>query len=149
MKRRDLLSASLLALCLASGRITALRADDATGDTILTKAERRLITGYYQQQYDKWDKEYSAGHKSNGLPPGVAKRGILPPAIYQHLARNETLPPGVAAMALPDDLSTQLPPRPASQKLVIVEDKVLLLQAATNLILDVLGVTAVDYIATN
>lgn len=152
MKRRALLTGGFAAICLASIPVAVLRADDSIGDIILTEIERRLIASYYQHQYDEWDAEYS-GHgnknKTKGLPPGIAKRGTLPPGLYKQLVRNGSLPPGLAARSLPDDLTMQLPPRPASQRIVIVDDKVLLVQAATNLILDVLTVTAVDYIQNN
>jgi len=63
--------------------------------------------------------------------------------------RNGSLPPGLGAMPLPYDLVMHLPPRPPGQRLLIVDDKVLLVQAATNLILDVLTVAAVDAIRNN
>ena len=132
--------------------MSSLRADDSIGDIILTEIERRLIASYYQQHYEEWDADNRGngnGRKNKGLPAGIAKKGTLPPGLYKQLVRNGSLPPGLEAMPLPHDISMQLPPRPGSQSLVIVDDKVLLVQAATNVILDVLTVAAVDAVRNN
>jgi hypothetical protein len=151
MKRRAFLISSLAAAGLPLMVTAVAQADESVGDIILTEIERRLIAGYYQRHYDDWD----AGNRGNGrnkhkgLPPGIAKKGTLPPGIYKQLVRNGSLPPGLGAMPLPYDLRMQLPPRPSGQRLLILDDKVLLVQAATNLILDVLTVAAVDAIQNN
>jgi len=150
MKRRNLLIGGIAAALGPLLPSAISHADDSVGDIILTEIERRLIASYYQRHYDAWD----AGNRSNGrknksLPPGLAKRGTLPPGLYKQLVRNGTLPPGLGAMPLPYDLVMQLPPRPPGQRLLIVDDKVLLVQAATNLILDVLAVAAADAIRNN
>jgi len=152
MKRRTLLTSGFAAICVTSIKIPAVRADDSVGEIILTEIERRLIASYYQRHYEEWDAEYRGNgnkHKNKELPPGIAKKGTLPPGIYKQLVRNGSLPPGLEAMPLPYDLSMQLPPRPGSQRLVIVDDKVLLVQAATNVILDILTVAAVNAIQNN
>lgn len=152
MKRRTLLTAGFAAVCLISIKIPVVRADDWVGEIILTEIERRLIASYYQQHYEEWDAENRNNgnrHKNKELPPGLAKKGTLPPGLYKQLVRNGSLPPGLEARSLPNDLSIQLPPRPSSQRLVIVDDKVLLVQAATNVILDVLTVAAIDAIQNN
>ena len=132
-------------------KIPAGRADDSIGDIILTEIERRLIASYYQRHYDDWDAGHHGNnkHKNKDLPPGIAKKGTLPPGIYKQLVRNGSLPPGQGAMPLPYDLRMQLPPRPSGQRLLILDDKVVLVQAATNLILDVLTVAAIDAIENN
>jgi hypothetical protein len=131
--------------------LSAARSDDSIGDVILTEIERRLIASYYQRRYDDWDAGNHGNnkHKNKGLPPGIAKKGTLPPGIEKQLVRNGTLPPGLSATPLPHDLVVQLPPRPNGQRLVILDDKVLLVQAATNLILDTLTVAAIDAIQNN
>lgn len=58
--------------------------------------------------------------------------------------RNGTLPPGLAKRSLPPDLVLRLPRRPDWQDIVIVDDKVLLIRRATNLILDILLVAATE-----
>jgi hypothetical protein len=148
MKRRLFLTASATATVMAWLPVATARGDSSIGDIVLTEIERRLIAGYYQHRYDEWDSENHGNgkHKNKGLPPGIAKKGTLPPGIYKQLARNDSLPPGLGAMPLPYDLTMQLPRRPNGQRLLILDDKVLLVQTATNLILDVLTVAAVDAI---
>jgi hypothetical protein len=150
MKRRALLIAGVAATFGPLLPSAVSQADDSVADIILTEIERRLIANYYQRNYDAWDAENRGnGRKNKGLPPGIAKKGTLPPGLYKQLVRNGSLPPGLGATPLPYDLAVQLPPRPPGQRLLIVDDKVLLVQEATNLILDVLTVAAVDAIRNN
>jgi hypothetical protein len=115
---------------------------------ILSEIEKRIIGDYYRHQYVAWAESAPTGKgknkKKHGLPPGLAKKGTLPPGLAKQLARNGTLPPGLAKRALPDDLLVQLQPRPVGYELVLVDDRVMLIQAATNLILDVLVVAAAE-----
>lgn len=118
---------------------------------VLTEVEKRIIGTYYQRQYAAWVETESPSNgkgkgknKHGNLPPGLAKKGTLPPGLAKQLARNGTLPPGLAKRALPHDLLVQLPPPPAGCELVLVDDKVMLVRAATNLILDVLVVAAAE-----
>jgi hypothetical protein len=80
--------------------------------------------------------------KKGGVPPGLAKKGGLPPGIYQNLVRGSTLPPGLGDRPLPGELMQQLPPLPGGYGYRIVDDRVLLVQSATSLILDALRVPA-------
>jgi hypothetical protein len=152
MKRRLFLSAAIATAGMAWLPLSVARGDSpgtpSIGDIVLTEIERRLIASYYQRRYDEWGSENhgNSKHKHKGLPPGIAKKGTLPPGIYKQLVRNDPLPPGLGAMPLPYDLAVQLPPRPSGQRLLILDDKVLLVQAATNMILDVLTVAAVEAI---
>ena len=133
----------------------AARADDLSAaqvaTIVLSTVEKRIIGDYYQRQYVTWVESESAGNgkgkgknKHGNLPPGLAKKGTLPPGLAKQLARNGTLPPGLQKRALPHDLLVQLPPQPAGYQLVLVDDRVVLLQAATNLIMDVLVVAAAE-----
>jgi hypothetical protein len=96
----------------ASGQITL--------SATITTAERQTIMGYFQQHPASY-----AGAQPH--PPGIAKK----------IARGGTLPPGIAKRYFPGELITLLPPRPGEQWLMVGTD-VLLVQAATNLILDIL-----------
>jgi hypothetical protein len=132
------------------------RADDGVlsaaevATIVLTQVEKRIIGDYYRHQYVAWvETEPAAGKGKNrkkhgGLPPGLAKKGTLPPGLAKQLARNGTLPPGLAKRTLPDELLVQLQPRPVGYEFVLVDDRVMLIQAATNLILDVLVVAAAE-----
>lgn len=132
------------------------RADDGDLSTaqvatiVLSEVEKRVIGDYYRHQYTAWVESEAPGNGKNKkkkhghLPPGLAKKGTLPPGLAKQLARNGTLPPGLAKRGLPDDLMVQLAPRPAGYEFVLVDDRVMLIQAATNLILDVLVVAAAE-----
>ena len=77
-------------------------------------------------------------------PPGLAKKGTLPPGLAMQLERNGHLPPGLEYRDLPDDLLVQLPHLDPHYRYIIVDNRVLLIRRATNLILDVLEVAAID-----
>ncbi|GIK99395.1 MAG: hypothetical protein BroJett029_36040 [Alphaproteobacteria bacterium] len=110
-------------------------------DIVFTEIEKRIIRAYYERAYGEWA-EAGKG-KNKGLPPGLARKGSLPPGLAKQLARNGTLPPGLAKR-LPSDLVPLLPLRPDWQDVVIVDDKVLLIRRATNLILDIIEVAAAE-----
>ena len=123
-------------------------------DIFIGELEKRIIRSYYErqlvtyQQSPEWhEHEKNKGKKKNkhkGLPPGLAKKGTLPPGLAKQLARNGHLPPGLEKRSLPDDLLVELPPLQPGYKYVIVDDRVMLIQAASNLILDVLTVAALE-----
>jgi hypothetical protein len=123
-----------------------------TVSVVLDTIERRIIGDYYESRYRQWYAEEGGQaqgkakgkNKKQGLPPGLAKKGTLPPGLYNQLVANGELPPGLQRDPLPADLLRQLPPRPIGQTYYIADDKVLLVEAATNLILDVLTVAAAD-----
>ncbi|WP_374384159.1 hypothetical protein [Dongia sp.] len=128
------------------------------GDIVIGEIERRILRDYYQRQYDDWEHEQGGkgkgqgkdkGHKdkgAKGLPPGLAKRGELPPGLAKQLVRNGHLPPGLEGRDLPPDLLSRLPALDPAYRYVIADNKVMLVRRATNLILDVLTVAAVDLI---
>ncbi|HEU4619895.1 MAG TPA: hypothetical protein VFV10_17785 [Gammaproteobacteria bacterium] len=70
-------------------------------------------------------------------------RGDLPPGIAKNLARGKPLPPGIAMQTLPPDLVERLPPAPAGCERIVVDGKVVLVDAATRVVHDILA-DAVD-----
>ena len=120
-------------------------------DIFIGELEKRIISDYYRRHLYVYEqspegREYKK-HKKNkhkSLPPGIAKKGTLPPGIAKQLARNGRLPPGLEYHALPRDLIVQLPPVQPGYRYVIADDRVMLIQAASNLILDVLEVAALE-----
>jgi hypothetical protein len=92
--------------------------------SLITSFERSAILGYIQN------------HQANP-PPEFAGMKPLPPGIAKKLARGGSLPPGIAKRYFPSDLMGQLPPRPGQQWLFMGTD-ILLIDAATQLVLDVL-----------
>lgn len=126
-------------------------------DIVFKEVERRAIEEYYKRvpsakkesedvdkdesevKKSKGKKDKSAKGKgkgrSNGLPPGLAKRDQLPPGLAK---RGNQLPPGLMKSDLPPELENQLPELPEDVERVVVDDDVLLVQRGTDLILDVL-----------
>lgn len=123
-------------------------ADDV--DIVIGEIERRIMRDYYERRLHEWeDSEDGRDYKKNktkhkGLPPGLAKKGTLPPGLAMQLERNGHLPPGLEYRDLPDDLLVQLPHLDPHYRYIIVDNRVLLIRRATNLILDVLEVAAID-----
>jgi hypothetical protein len=79
-------------------------------------------------------REYYRG----GLPPGLAKRGDLPPGLEKQLRRNGTLPPGVRKkfVPFPAALEAQLPPCPAYVRRGFVGGIAVMWNSRTGTILD-------------
>jgi len=75
---------------------------------------------------------------SKGLPPGLAKRDKLPPGLAKQLERNASLPPGLQKRALPSKLEAELPPPQTGTERVIVGNDVVLINTATNVVLDII-----------
>jgi hypothetical protein len=129
---------------------SAALAQDAV-DIFIGELEKRILRDYYERQLRTWEdsdegRAYKKGKKKKfkDLPPGLAKKGKLPPGIAKQLARNGHLPPGLEYRGLPQDLMVQLPPLDPHYGYVIVDNRVLLIQRASNLILDVLEVAAIE-----
>lgn len=115
-------------------------------DRVFSTVERRVLRRYYEERYrsPRDGGETSGGKhkgksknkgKNRGMPPGLAKRGgDLPPGLAK---RGGKLPPGLAKR-LPSDLERRLPPRPSNYRRVVVDNDIVLIDAATNKVLDIL-----------
>ncbi|HEX4989129.1 MAG TPA: hypothetical protein VFW91_10155, partial [Candidatus Binatia bacterium] len=91
--------------------------------------ERKIIYEYYHR-----------GSPSKGLPPGLAKKGKLPPGLQKHLDKNGKLPPGLQKRLepLPPDLEVRLPQLPDYWERVILQEHVVLIDRRTQRILDII-----------
>ena len=89
--------------------------------------EIRIIGAWYEE-HDSNAGRGGGKNKHKGLPPGIAK----------NLSRGKPLPPGIAKQHLPDGLVHALPAPPRGYERIIVDGKVLLVEAATRVIHDVL-----------
>lgn len=136
-----------------AGTPTPAAQSPAVADIFIGELEKRIIGDYYsrhlvafQQSPEGVDygKHKNKKNKHKSLPPGIAKKGTLPPGIAKQLARDNQLPPGLDYRPLPHDLIVQLPPLQPAYRYVIVDCKVLLVRAASNLILDALEVAALE-----
>ena len=91
--------------------------------------ERKIIYEYYHRS-----------SPSKGLPPGLAKKGKLPPGLQKHLDKNGKLPPGLQKRLepLPRDLEVRLPRLPEYWERVILQEHVVLIDRRTQRILDII-----------
>jgi hypothetical protein len=128
-------------------------AGPSVGDIVIDTVARRILNDYYARNAQAWvianpdqdggNNKKQKKNKHKGLPPGIAKKGSLPPGIAKQLVRNGQLPAGLEYRPLPPDLIVQLPVLAPQYRYVIADDRVMLIQAATNIILDVLQVPGV------
>lgn len=141
-------------IVVASGHLTS----EQIVDRVFTSVERRILRRYYEARQGssseresgsmergykgqggkhkgKKNKGMPQGKKNKGMPPGLAKRGgNLPPGLAK---RGDDLPPGLAKR-LPRDLMHELPPRSSDYRRVVVDNDIVLIDAATNKVLDIL-----------
>jgi hypothetical protein len=147
-----------IAPCIAQSEPGAAQpTGPSVADIVIDEAARHILRNYYERNANAWvvthpDDEDDGGGNGNNkkknknkhkdIPPGIAKKGTLPPGIYKQLVRNGQIPADVEYHPLPPDLIVQLRPLAPAYRYVIVDDRVLLIQAATRAILDVLQVPA-------
>jgi hypothetical protein len=141
--------------CVAQSEPGAVQAaEPSIGAVVIDTVARRILHDYYQRNAEAWvvanpdegggnGKKNKNKQKHKDIPPGIAKKGTLPPGIYKQLVRNGQIPPEVHYRALPPDLIVQLPPIAPDYRYVIADDRVMLIQAATNVIMDVLQVPGI------
>lgn len=77
---------------------------------------------------------YSQSGNSNGR----GRNGRLPPGIARNLERGKALPPGIAKQYLPRDLQASLPRLDSGLEYIVAAGKLLLVEAATQIVRDVL-----------
>jgi hypothetical protein len=88
--------------------------------------------------------QWAQAAPQGGLPPGLAKRGELPPGLQKQLRRNGTLPPGLQKKLsyFPADLNRRLSPLPngCNCDRVFVDGKALIVARVAGAILDAINV---------
>jgi hypothetical protein len=98
--------------------------------------EHVVYTSYERDSMNDWYYEHR-----NGLPPGLAKRDLLPPGLAKQLRERGTLPPGLQKkiQPVPVDLQRRLPapPEGCGCKHVIIGGNVVLLNTRTNYVYSV------------
>lgn len=98
---------------------------------VFTETDRQIIR--------EWVREVGP----RGLPPGLAKRGELPPGLQKHLRKGGTLPPGLQKRIspFPEPLVKRLPPLPpgCGCERVFLEGRALIIVRATHAILDLIN----------
>jgi hypothetical protein len=86
--------------------------------------DRRLIRNHYKLKYKR-------------LPPGLAKKGKLPPGLEKQLKRKGKLPPGLQHRLLPLELVQKLSPLPRGYIRLKVGGDVILLDEFTRVVVDI------------
>jgi hypothetical protein len=130
-------------------------ADESVVDEIMKSAgegfselERRIINRYYSNRHgeESGDKDEKGGNKKPGkeksakkAPPGLAGKEQLPPGLQMQLEKNGTLPPGLAGRDLPGDLDEQLGKPPRGYERTIIDNDILLVEAATRKVVDIIS----------
>lgn len=140
------LAAAIYLLAPSSGALAGdavlLAQSNRTTQKVFSDLERRVIrevlgAAGVQDSGDKRGKRGKKAKGSKGGPPGLTRRGSLPPGLQRQLERNGRLPPGLEKKALPTDLRFRLPaPLQGTERLIIGNDAVLI-EAGTNIILDI------------
>lgn len=97
-------------------------------DIVFTTEEIRIIRAHYESHGGK-NQKGQGKNKQKGLPPGIAK----------NLQRGKPLPPGIAKRSLPHDLGLALPQVPDGYERIVVAGKILLIEIASQIVVDVLS----------
>jgi hypothetical protein len=136
-----------LALLIA---VLALAACHSTGahrpssGSVSVESDHARVSVSFGDRERRHIREYYAG-RGRGLPPGLAKQGKVPPGIAKQLRREQRLPPGADPQPLPNRLSERLGPAPAGYLRARVGFDVVLLEAETRVVVDLIeGVAGED-----
>ena len=144
--RSALITAGLLIPGLAMySAITPAAQDSGITDSAIEPAGAAGFTGLERQLVEEYFGKLPADAKLDvsaeaeggdiGSPPGMPQGDLPSP----DLARNATLPPGLAQRELPADLEEQLPPAPAGYERKIVGDTaVVLIDMASGQVADII-----------
>ncbi len=127
---------ALMALAIGIA-VMGAAARDATAQLEITFSlkDKQVIASFYGGgggggggggKPGKGNKGGKGGKGNKGIPPGLAMRG-------------GALPPGIAKRQLPSTLLTQLPAPPQGYERVIVDNDILLINIATQIVHDVLS----------
>src|SRR6202795_975135 len=135
-------TATALALLLSTGSVALAQGqgtgkgkghnkhgDDDQGAQFYNDRDREALRGWY-------------GEHQSQLPPGLAKKDLLPPVLEKQLVRRGTLPPGLQKhiQPCPIELERRLPPPPPECAHVLIGGHVVLLNRHTNLVVDIFHV---------
>jgi hypothetical protein len=92
---------------------------------VFSDRDRAIIRDYYHRDY-------------RGLPPGLAKKGKIPPGHAFKLQRQQAIPPGVNWEYLPVDVERRLSRLPDGYVRVVIGADVAILRTRTRVVLDVI-----------
>lgn len=128
--RRVLTIVALMGLLLApagakqgKGRGNGKGHDKKAAAALFASGDRSYVTNYF---------------RSNGLPPGLAKKSDLPPGLEKQLRRNGRLPPGLEKklVPFPAQIEARLPPCPPDVHRGLMGGVAVMYNSRTGLVLD-------------
>lgn len=84
-------------------------------------------------------REWIESRPAESLPPGLAKRGSLPPGLEKQLAKNGRLPRGLQKRLtpFPDELEARLSPLKSGLARVFIYGRAVILNRDTRAVLDI------------
>ena len=111
-----------------SGRVV-IHDDHSVIDIAFSDHDRSIISEYY-----------GTANNSNykHLPPGLAKKGKIPPGHQKQLVRQAQLPPGLQYHRLPNNLERHLSPLPEGFLRVMIDGSFVIINENTRIIFDVI-----------
>ena len=104
-----------------------IETDDGYMKVVFSERDRRAIRRHYGKK-----------RKYKRLPPGLAKKGTLPPGLQKRLDAGESLPPGLQGRGLPDELENILSPLPKGYIRLKVGGNVVIMNKETEFVLDII-----------
>ena len=123
--------ATLMALAIGLAAWTFAGGSADAQELTFSFKDKQIIASFFggggdggQQGKGKGKGKKAKGVGNMGLPPGLAKK--------------QKLPPGIAKRQLPSTLMAQLAPAPKGFERVIVDNDILLIEIATQLVHDVI-----------
>jgi len=101
--------------------------DDGYIKVVFNERDRRVIRRHYGKK-----------RKYKRLPPGLAKKGTLPPGLQKRLDAGVSLPPGLQGRGLPDELEDILSPLPKGYIRLKVGGSVVIMNKETEVVVDII-----------
>jgi hypothetical protein len=92
---------------------------------VFSDHDRALIRDYYRVNY-------------HSLPPGLAKKGKVPPGHAMKLYRNQPVPPGLEWRYLPENLERRLSRLPDDYVRIIIGADVGIMNVRTRVVMDLI-----------
>ena len=131
------LVANTLTGCVTSAGIDSGSIEIHQDDVHLRVAFNDHDREYIQNYYHRFKKKHKKKYKKH-MPPGLAKKGKLPPGHQKRLEKHGALPPGLTRYYLPMELEGRLSPLPRGYARVRVGGDIVLLDEATQIAVDII-----------
>jgi len=141
--RRSLVGVGLLACAFTLSAQGKGKGKGHNADPAPTGGQTTSVTVVFSDSDQRALRQWVQTTPPKGLPPGLAKRGELPPGLQKQLAKNGTLPPGLQKKVspFPAQLNAQLTPLPSGCGCdrVFIDGKALIVARVSHAILDILS----------